>query len=223
MEVGNNFENFTSEGVAGIAGGSGNHCMMADGCKKLANGQFAFDNVNSWGADLGPVEQWPLPARRGAFHRRRHQRLLRDQGGHPRSARAEPADRNNEFLPAHPHVFASDTLEEMTMDPLDSARQKLADAYFGTGTQMTMSPIIDALLQLLPTLLATCGLTPSTALAKAKNYPRLARNGIALNLAENGSTDPQRAAAAFIEAAAKTDVTELTTVLNELAAQPIAA
>ncbi len=54
MQVGNNFEHFTAEGVAGISPGQGNHCMHADGMKKLANGQFAFDNANSWGATWGP-------------------------------------------------------------------------------------------------------------------------------------------------------------------------
>lgn len=48
--VGNNFENFTSEGVAGASNGPGNHCMHADGLVQLASGQFGLDNVNSWGA-----------------------------------------------------------------------------------------------------------------------------------------------------------------------------
>lgn len=55
MMVGNNFERFTSEGVAGISGGPGNHCMHADGMKKLASGAWAFDNANSWGATWGPT------------------------------------------------------------------------------------------------------------------------------------------------------------------------
>lgn len=54
MMVGNNFESFTNEGVAGISSGQGNHCMHADGMTKLANGSWAFDNANSWGEPWGP-------------------------------------------------------------------------------------------------------------------------------------------------------------------------
>lgn len=56
MEVGSNFERFSPEGLAGFAAGPGNHCMMADGCHKLANGQWVLDNVNSWGAGWGPFK-----------------------------------------------------------------------------------------------------------------------------------------------------------------------
>jgi hypothetical protein len=54
MQVGGNFERFDANGVAGYSPGGGNHCMHADGCKKLPNGQWAIDNVNSWGPTWGP-------------------------------------------------------------------------------------------------------------------------------------------------------------------------
>lgn len=54
MQVGNNFEAFSPDGVAGVSRGVGNHCMHADGLKKLPNGRWALDNVNSWGATWGP-------------------------------------------------------------------------------------------------------------------------------------------------------------------------
>lgn len=54
MQVGNNFGQFTSDGVAGVSRGPGNHCMHADGMHKLPSGKWAFDNVNSWGANWGP-------------------------------------------------------------------------------------------------------------------------------------------------------------------------
>lgn len=56
MEVGNNYESFTPEGVAGYASGPGNHCMMADGCHRIANGTWVLDNCNSWGATWGPTQ-----------------------------------------------------------------------------------------------------------------------------------------------------------------------
>ena len=54
VRVGNNFNSFTGDGVAGISRGVGNHCMYGDGAKKLASGKWAVDNVNSWGDDWGP-------------------------------------------------------------------------------------------------------------------------------------------------------------------------
>jgi hypothetical protein len=54
MQVGSNFERFSPDGVAGVSRGSGNHCMHADGCKRLPNGTWALDNVNSWGPNWGP-------------------------------------------------------------------------------------------------------------------------------------------------------------------------
>jgi hypothetical protein len=54
MQVGNNFGSFSKDGVAGVSRGSGNHCMHADGCKKLPDGTWALDNVNSWGPNWGP-------------------------------------------------------------------------------------------------------------------------------------------------------------------------
>ncbi|MFO0863553.1 MAG: hypothetical protein U0744_02645 [Gemmataceae bacterium] len=53
VHVGNNFDNFTGEGVAGVASGQGNHCVMADGMKRLANGKWALDVQNSWGTRWG--------------------------------------------------------------------------------------------------------------------------------------------------------------------------
>lgn len=54
MEVGNNFESFDQYGVAGFASGYGNHCLCIDGCKKLPDGRWAVDVINSWGVDWGP-------------------------------------------------------------------------------------------------------------------------------------------------------------------------
>ena len=54
MQVSNSFNSFTNEGVAGASPGPGNHAMHADGLHKLASGEWAFDNVNSWGAAWGP-------------------------------------------------------------------------------------------------------------------------------------------------------------------------
>jgi hypothetical protein len=54
IQVGNNFNSFTPEGVPGVSRGPGNHCLCADGLHKLNNGQWALDTVNSWGADWGP-------------------------------------------------------------------------------------------------------------------------------------------------------------------------
>jgi hypothetical protein len=54
MQVGGNFNSFDRDGVAGLARGPGNHCMHADGCRKLPSGTWALDNVNSWGPNWGP-------------------------------------------------------------------------------------------------------------------------------------------------------------------------
>src|SRR6516162_7543919 len=54
MKVGGSFGHFDQSGVAGYSSGAGNHCMHADGCKKLPDGRWALDNVNSWGPGWGP-------------------------------------------------------------------------------------------------------------------------------------------------------------------------
>ena len=54
IQVGNNFNSFTADGVAGISSGPGNHCMCSEGLHKLPSGEWALDNVNSWGAAWGP-------------------------------------------------------------------------------------------------------------------------------------------------------------------------
>ena len=54
FQVGNNFGQFTPDGVAGASNGPGNHCVHADGLHKLPSGEWALDTVNSWGADWGP-------------------------------------------------------------------------------------------------------------------------------------------------------------------------
>ena len=54
MQVGSNFGSFDASGVAGFARGGGNHCMHADGVKKLPDGRWVLDNVNSWGYSWGP-------------------------------------------------------------------------------------------------------------------------------------------------------------------------
>lgn len=55
--VGKNFEKFDAAGVAGHDHGPGNHCMFAEGMKKITlNGKskWVLDNVNSWGFSWGP-------------------------------------------------------------------------------------------------------------------------------------------------------------------------
>jgi hypothetical protein len=54
--VGNNFSRFDSNGVAGHDRGPGNHCMMADGLRKLPDGRWVLDNVNSWSPTWGPFK-----------------------------------------------------------------------------------------------------------------------------------------------------------------------
>jgi hypothetical protein len=53
MQVGSNFNRFDSHGVAGHNRGPGNHAMHADGVKKLPDGRWVIDNVNSWGTNFG--------------------------------------------------------------------------------------------------------------------------------------------------------------------------
>jgi len=47
--VGNNFGRFDKYGVAGHDNGPGNHCNMAEGLRKLPDGRWVLDDVNSWG------------------------------------------------------------------------------------------------------------------------------------------------------------------------------
>lgn len=52
-QVGRNFDNFDRYGVAGHDRGRGNHCNHADGVKKLPDGRWVIDDVNSWGNRFG--------------------------------------------------------------------------------------------------------------------------------------------------------------------------
>lgn len=54
FRVGNAFYKFDKDGIAGHAPGVSNHCVMADGVKKLADGRFVLDVANSWSFDFGP-------------------------------------------------------------------------------------------------------------------------------------------------------------------------
>lgn len=54
IQVGPTFYKFDQYGVAGHTDGPSNHCMMADGVKKLPDGRIVLDNVNSWGYNFGP-------------------------------------------------------------------------------------------------------------------------------------------------------------------------
>ena len=53
LYVGGDFGNLNSEGVAPAHGGMGNHCMYGVGLKRLASGQWAIRNRNSWGERWG--------------------------------------------------------------------------------------------------------------------------------------------------------------------------
>lgn len=48
-QVGNNFGRFDQYGVAGHDNGPGNHCNFAEGLRKLPDGRWVLDDVNSWG------------------------------------------------------------------------------------------------------------------------------------------------------------------------------
>lgn len=52
--VGNDFEQFDANGIAGWTSGPGNHCMHADGMIQLPDGRWLLDNCNSWGSTWGP-------------------------------------------------------------------------------------------------------------------------------------------------------------------------
>jgi hypothetical protein len=53
INVGANFENFNSDGVAGASSG-GNHSVHADGMSKDSSGAWILDMPNSWGVSWGP-------------------------------------------------------------------------------------------------------------------------------------------------------------------------
>jgi hypothetical protein len=52
IEVGNNFDNFDANGVAGFSAGYGNHSVHADGLVEI-NGKWYLDMPNSWGTSWG--------------------------------------------------------------------------------------------------------------------------------------------------------------------------
>ncbi len=52
--VGNSFGRFDQYGVAGHDRGPGNHCNHAEGLKKLPDGRWVLDDVNSWNFKWGP-------------------------------------------------------------------------------------------------------------------------------------------------------------------------
>lgn len=54
--VGGNWTHFDQYGVCGHDRGPGNHCVAADGAKKLPDGRWVLDMFNSWGADWGPFK-----------------------------------------------------------------------------------------------------------------------------------------------------------------------
>jgi hypothetical protein len=56
VEVGNNWGRWDRYGVAGHDPGWGNHCLMADGVRKLPDGRWVLDTVNSWDYSWGPFK-----------------------------------------------------------------------------------------------------------------------------------------------------------------------
>lgn len=52
--VGQTWTHFDRYGVAGHDRGPGNHCLHADGVRKLADGRVVIDVPNSWGYEWGP-------------------------------------------------------------------------------------------------------------------------------------------------------------------------
>jgi hypothetical protein len=55
-QVGNHFEHADQYGVAGHDSGPGNHCNHADGLRKLPDGRWVLDDVNSWNYRWGPFK-----------------------------------------------------------------------------------------------------------------------------------------------------------------------
>ncbi len=53
IEVGNNFDSFDSNGVAGFSNGPGNHSVHADGMKLISSGVWVLDMPNSWSTQWG--------------------------------------------------------------------------------------------------------------------------------------------------------------------------
>lgn len=62
VQVGGSFTSLDSEGVCGFDRGSGNHCVHADGAKKLARG-WTIDMPNSWNLTFGQRGRGRLTAR----------------------------------------------------------------------------------------------------------------------------------------------------------------
>lgn len=56
IQVGNNWGRFDQYGVCGHDRGPGNHCVAADGVKKLPDGRWVLLAYNSWGSDWGPYK-----------------------------------------------------------------------------------------------------------------------------------------------------------------------
>ncbi len=54
IQVGNNFEQFNGDGVAGFSRGAGNHAVHGDGMKPSSKGDWIIDMPNSWGT-WGPT------------------------------------------------------------------------------------------------------------------------------------------------------------------------
>ena len=52
VHVGNNFDRFDRNGIAGVDNGNGNHAVMCDGLV-YADGEICGDGVNSWGTGWG--------------------------------------------------------------------------------------------------------------------------------------------------------------------------
>jgi hypothetical protein len=53
IQVGNNYERFSRDGVCGFDVGQGNHSVHADGMQ-FVNGLWVFDSPGTWGDDWGP-------------------------------------------------------------------------------------------------------------------------------------------------------------------------
>ena len=56
FQVGPNSGKFDKYGVAGHDRGPGNHCVRADGVRKLPDDRWVYDVVNSWGDTWGPFK-----------------------------------------------------------------------------------------------------------------------------------------------------------------------
>lgn len=56
IQVGNTWGRFDKYGVSGHDRGPGNHCIAADGLRKLDDGRWVLCAFNSWGDDWGPFK-----------------------------------------------------------------------------------------------------------------------------------------------------------------------